>query len=158
MLYFYMSFYNVKSVQKLPITLEEAWSFFSSPKNLDKITPDQMSFVITNNPENKIYQGQIITYKVAPLLGIKMNWMTEITCVRDKKYFIDEQRFGPYALWHHRHSFQEIDGGVLMEDEVNYKLPLGILGTLAHALFVKRQLKDVFEYRRLKLIELFGEM
>ncbi|MGB1038763.1 MAG: SRPBCC family protein [Bacteroidia bacterium] len=153
-----MSFYNIKSVQKLPISLDEAWSFFSSPKNLDKITPDKMSFVITNNPEDSIYQGQIITYKVAPFLGIKLNWMTEITTVNNKNYFIDEQRFGPYAFWHHRHSFEETDDGVIMKDEVNYKLPMGILGTIAHKIFVKKQLNEVFEYRRLKLIELFGEI
>jgi ligand-binding SRPBCC domain-containing protein len=153
-----MAFYTIKTEQKLPISLEEAWVFFSSPKNLNEITPKDMGFVITNSPSPKMFAGQIITYKVSPLAGIKMDWMTEITQVADRQYFIDEQRFGPYALWHHQHHFEEIDGGVLMRDEVNYKLPFGLLGVLAHLVFVKNKLKQIFDYRHKVLEERFGKL
>jgi ligand-binding SRPBCC domain-containing protein len=153
-----MAFYNLKTEQKLPITLDQAWDFFSSPLNLSKITPPEMGFQITNNPSPKMFQGQIITYKVSPVWGIKMPWMTEITTVVDKEYFIDEQRFGPYALWHHRHSFTAIEGGVLMQDEVNYKLPFGFLGSIAHSIFIKKKLGQIFTYREKILLERFGTL
>ena len=151
-----MSFYSIKTELNLPISIQEAWEFFSSPKNLSKITPKHMGFIITNQPSETMFEGQIITYKVSPLLGIKINWMTEITTVKDNEYFIDEQRFGPYSLWHHRHHFYEIDGGIKMIDEVNYKLPFGFLGSIAHRLFVRKKLKSIFEYREKVLIEMFG--
>jgi ligand-binding SRPBCC domain-containing protein len=103
-----------------------------------------------------MYPGQIITYTVKPVLGIPLPWMTEITHVADKEYFVDEQRFGPYALWHHKHFFRKIEGGVECIDKVDYKLPLGFLGSIAHSLFVKKQLKGIFNYRHKKLEELFG--
>ena len=152
-----MSFYSLKTEQNLPISLQEAWDFFSSPKNLSKITPKHIGFIITNQPSETMFEGQIITYKVSPLLGVKINWMTEITTVKDNEYFIDEQRFGPYSLWHHRHHFYEIDGGIKMIDEVNYKLPFGFLGSVAHRLFVRKKLKSIFEYREKVLIEMFGQ-
>jgi ligand-binding SRPBCC domain-containing protein len=152
-----VSFYSLKTEQNLPISLQEAWDFFSSPKNLSKITPKHMGFIITNQPSETMFEGQIITYKVSPLLGVKINWMTEITTVKDNEYFIDEQRFGPYSLWHHRHHFYEIDGGIKMIDEVNYKLPFGFLGSVAHHLFVRKKLKSIFEYREKVLIEMFGQ-
>jgi len=152
-----VSFYSLKTEQYLPISLQEAWDFFSSPKNLSKITPKHMGFIITNQPSETMFEGQIITYKVSPLLGVKINWMTEITTVKDNEYFIDEQRFGPYSLWHHRHHFYEIDGGIKMIDEVNYKLPFGFLGSVAHRLFVRKKLKSIFEYREKVLIEMFGQ-
>ncbi len=150
-----MSFYCLKTKLILPISLNEAWDFFSSPENLNKITPEDMGFIITNKPAKKMFAGQIITYKVSPLLGIKINWMTEITHVKEKEYFIDEQRFGPYALWHHRHSFKETENGVEMEDEVNYKLGFSFLGNIAHSLFVKKKLDHVFEYRQQRIAEIF---
>ena len=153
-----MSFYRLKTEQKLPISLQEAWDFFSSPKNLSKITPKHMGFIITNQPSETMFEGQIITYKVSPLLGVKISWMTEITTVKENEYFIDEQRFGPYSLWHHRHHFYEIDGGIKMIDEVNYKLPFGFLGSIAHRLFVRKKLKSIFEYREKVLIEMFGQI
>ncbi|NBV56459.1 MAG: hypothetical protein EBR72_01425 [Bacteroidetes bacterium] len=153
-----MSFYSLKTEQKLPISLQEAWDFFSSPKNLSKITPKHMGFIITNQPSETMFEGQIITYKVSPLLGVKISWMTEITTVKENEYFIDEQRFGPYSLWHHRHHFYEIDGGIKMIDEVNYKLPFGFLGSIAHHLFVRKKLKSIFEYREKVLIEMFGQI
>jgi ligand-binding SRPBCC domain-containing protein len=153
-----MKIYTKSSKQSIPISLDEAWSFLSDPKNLKIITPDYMSFNIISGAERKMYAGQIIQYIVTPLLGIKAKWVSEITQVVDKEYFIDEQRFGPYAFWHHKHFIKEIDGGVEMEDIIDYKVPLGILGQLVHPILVKPKLEEIFEYRRKKLIELFGEI
>jgi ligand-binding SRPBCC domain-containing protein len=154
----YMSIYRLKTVQKLPITLEEAWDYFSSPKNLKNITPEYMNFKIKNEEElGKMYPGQIIEYTVEPLLGIPLTWVTEITHVEELKYFVDEQRFGPYSLWHHKHFFEKTKGGVLMTDIVDYKLPMGFLGNIAHVIFVKKQLKGIFDYRFKTLIEKFGK-
>jgi ligand-binding SRPBCC domain-containing protein len=152
-----MGSYTLKRVQQLPISLDEAWEFFSSPRNLKEITPPYMNFkVLSNSESDKMFAGQIITYTVTPILGIPLFWMTEITHVKDKEYFIDEQRFGPYSLWHHKHFFKEIAGGVEMTDLLDYKLPLGFLGNTAHALFVKKQIENIFEYRNKVLLERFG--
>lgn len=143
-----MKIYTLTKKQFLPITLEQAWDFFSSPVNLKKITPEYMGFKITSDlGDGKMYPGQIISYIVRPVLGIPMSWTTEITHVLDKKYFVDEQRFGPYSLWHHQHWFKEVEGGVEMTDIVNYGLPLGILGRIANHIFVEKQLKEIFDYR-----------
>ena len=148
--------HTLHTKQILPITLEEAWDFFSDPKNLKVITPDYMSFNILGGADRKMYPGQIIQYIVTPILGIKTLWVTEITHVVDKKYFVDEQRFGPYALWHHKHFIKAVEGGVEMEDIVDYKLPFGWFGNLFHGLIVKPKLKEIFSYREQKLKELFG--
>jgi ligand-binding SRPBCC domain-containing protein len=140
--------YSLKTVQQLPISLTEAWEFFSNPANLQKITPEKMGFqIISKHQSEKVYAGQIIEYKVKPILDIPLYWMTEITQVVDRKYFIDEQRFGPYSLWHHQHHFEENAQGVLMTDIVHYKLPFWIFGDIANSLFVEKQLKDIFDYR-----------
>ena len=150
--------YTIKTVQRFPINMETAWDFFSSPRNLSRIVPEKMSFEILSNTESeKMFAGQVITYYLRPLLGIKIFWMTEITHCSEGNYFVDEQRFGPYALWHHKHFFKAIDGGVEVTDIVDYKLPLGIFGKFAHWLFVDKQLKEIFEYRQHKLVELLGE-
>ncbi len=153
-----MKTYVLKYETFLPTTLDKAWSFFSSPLNLEKITPPDMGFVVTSDykKDTKIYPGMIITYKVSPLLGIKLNWMTEITHVKDKDYFVDEQRFGPYALWHHQHHFEEVDGGVQMIDLVHYAIPYGFVGRLANSLLVQSKLKKVFAYREETIAHLFG--
>ena len=151
--------YSLKTVQLLPISLDEAWDFFSSPQNLQKITPVDMGFTIISKYHGDVmYAGQIIEYTVKPILGIPLYWMTEITQVNDKKYFIDQQRFGPYSLWHHQHHFKEVQGGVEMTDIVHYKLPLWFLGDIANALFVKKQLKEIFDYRTEKVDALFGKV
>lgn len=116
-----------------------------------------MGFKITTEEMDKMYAGQIISYKVAPLPGLKTNWVTEITHVENGKFFVDEQRFGPYKMWHHEHHFKEVDDGILMTDKVSYKIPFGFLGHLAQVLFVKNQLKDIFEYRVKVLEEKFGK-
>lgn len=144
-------------MQQLPIGLPEAWNYFSTPVNLAEITPPHMGFQITSEVPEKMFPGQIISYRLAPLPGIKVNWVTEITHVEEGKFFVDEQRFGPYPMWHHEHHFEEVNGGVLMTDRVSYKVPFGILGHLAQALFVKKQLKEIFEYRVSALEKTFGK-
>ena len=153
-----MKIYRLHKKQNLPITIDKAWEFLSNPANLKIITPDYMSFDILSGADRPMYPGQIIQYIVTPVLGIKTKWVTEITHVVDKHYFVDEQRFGPYALWHHKHFIKEIDGGVEMEDVVDYKIPFGILGQIAHPLFVKNKLKQIFKFREKKLIKLFGKL
>ncbi|MDF2433566.1 MAG: hypothetical protein JWP44_3197 [Mucilaginibacter sp.] len=153
-----MKTYLLKAEQTIPVSLADAWDFFSSPLNLAKITPKAMNFSVTSdfNPDTKIYAGMMITYKVSPVFGIKMNWMTEITHVKDGEYFVDEQRFGPYALWHHQHHFKAIKGGVLMTDILNYAIPYGIIGRLGNTILVDKQIKKVFSYREKAINELFG--
>ncbi|PWG05352.1 SRPBCC family protein [Polaribacter aquimarinus] len=152
-----MKIYTLQKKQNLPISVEQAWEFLSSPKNLKTITPDYMSFDILSGAEKPMFPGQIIQYIVTPVLGIKTKWVTEITHVKDKEYFVDEQRFGPYALWHHKHFIKKIDGGVEMEDIIDYKVPMGILGQMVHPILVKPKLEEIFAYRQKKLIELFGD-
>ena len=152
-----MSVHTLKRVQRLPISVDKAWDFFSSPRNLKDITPDYMDFNVTSDKEllKNMYPGQVITYTVKPILGIPLFWMTEITQVRDLEFFVDEQRVGPYKIWHHQHHFKAVDGGVEMTDLVHYQLPFGFLGDIANALFVRRQLEGIFEYRVKKLEEMF---
>jgi ligand-binding SRPBCC domain-containing protein len=153
-----MAVYSIKTVQKIPVSLDKAWDFFSSPANLQAITPAKMGFtIISKHHGEKMYAGQIIEYKVKPVLGIPLYWMTEITQVKDKEYFIDEQRFGPYSLWHHQHHFKAIEGGVEMTDIIHYKNPMWLLGDIANSLFVKKQLAGIFDYRYKKVEELFGK-
>jgi ligand-binding SRPBCC domain-containing protein len=140
--------YSLKTVQVLPISLEKAWDFFSSPANLAEITPKNLGFnIISKHHGEKMYAGQVIEYKVSPVLGIPLYWMTEITHVEQHKFFVDEQRFGPYSMWHHQHHFKEVPGGVEMTDIVHYKLPFWFLGDIANSVFVKKQLNDIFDYR-----------
>lgn len=153
-----MAFYQLHTSQKIPATIEQVWDFISSPKNLKEITPPHMGFDITSkNLPEKMHPGMIISYKVSPLLGIKMTWVTEITHVREKEFFVDEQRIGPYALWHHQHRIEPIENGVLMTDIVSYKPPLGFLGAIANSLLIKRQLKEIFDYRTRAVEKIFGK-
>ncbi|NHN24460.1 SRPBCC family protein [Flavobacterium jejuense] len=152
-----MKIYTLKSKQNLPISIEEAWDFLSNPKNLKTITPDYMGFNILSGDDKPMFSGQIIQYIVTPILSIPTKWVTEITHVQDKKYFVDEQRFGPYSLWHHKHFLKKIPGGVEMEDIIDYKIPMGILGQIIHPILVKPKLNEIFDYRRKKLVELFGD-
>ncbi len=153
-----MAFYQLIKTQKVPVSLDEIWGFISSPGNLKEITPEHMGFIVTsNNGGQKMYPGMIITYKVSPLLGIKLNWVTEITHVKDHEYFVDEQRIGPYAMWHHQHKIEPITGGVLMTDIVTYQPPMGFLGAMANFLFIKRQLKQIFDFRTVALEKRYGK-
>jgi ligand-binding SRPBCC domain-containing protein len=150
--------YTLYRKQLLPITLDQAWEYFSSPHNLQEITPKEMAFtVLSKHKTEKMYPGQIICYYVKPVLNIPLFWMTEITHVKDKEYFVDEQRYGPYSFWHHQHFFSAVEGGVLMEDLLHYKLPLGPLGALANSLFVSKKLDTIFNYRKQVLEVKFGK-
>ncbi|TVZ55160.1 ligand-binding SRPBCC domain-containing protein [Lutibacter sp. Hel_I_33_5] len=149
--------YTLETEQELKIPLEEAWDYFSSPENLANITPKSMGFNITSKVDKKAYQGQIITYKVSPVPFIKTNWVTEITQVKENDFFIDEQRFGPYKMWHHEHWFEELaNGNTFMKDKISYKIPFGFLGHIAQAIFIKKQLKSIFEYRYITLEKMFN--
>lgn len=148
--------YQFKTTQKLNISINEAWNFLSNPKNLKDITPEYMRFDIISGDDKKMFPGQIIEYILTPVFNIPFKWVTEITHVKQKKYFVDEQRFGPYSFWHHKHFIKEVEGGVIMEDIVHYKLPLGIIGRLAHRLFVKNKVEEIFSFRRKKLDSLFN--
>ncbi|MGQ9799154.1 MAG: SRPBCC family protein [Ignavibacterium sp.] len=152
-----MKIYQLKSSQILPISLSTAWKFFSDPKNLSKITPKWLNFEIISKPPNRMYAGLIITYKVKPMLNIPRTWVTEITHVNEPYYFVDEQRFGPYKMWHHEHIFTEIPGvGVEMRDIVTYVVPFGLLGRIANSLFVRKKVLEIFEYRKEVLLKMFG--
>lgn len=149
--------HHLLSVQKLPVSLEETWKFFSDPHNLLTITPSFLNLKVANEIfGEEVYQGQIITYKVKPLAGISVSWMTEITHLENEKMFVDEQRNGPYKLWHHQHHFKAIDGGTEMTDIVHYSLPFGMIGEIVHPV-VKKKLLEIFTYRHNKINELFGK-
>lgn len=145
--------------QYLPIPLEEAWNFFSSPLKLAKITPPEMRFKVTSSYDldTKMYPGMILTYQVSPIWGIPMTWVTEITHIKEPEYFVDEQRSGPYALWHHQHHFKEIKGGVQMTDILTYAIPYGFIGAIVNSLLVKKQIKKIFDYRKKAVNDLFGK-
>lgn len=138
------------------MTLDQAWSFFSNPNNLKLVTPPELKMVITSAPQELMYAGMIITYNVHPFLGIPMPWVTEITQVVEQKFFVDEQRFGPYRMWHHQHIFKEVPGGIEAQDIVDYIMPLGPIGTVVHQIFVARQIREIFSYRSKVLAEKFG--
>ncbi|MEQ9219885.1 MAG: SRPBCC family protein [Cyclobacteriaceae bacterium] len=154
-----MATYQFFKEQVLNASMEQLWDFISSPANLKKITPSYMGFDITTKylPE-KMYQGMMISYKVSPVPGFKSNWLTEITHVEPGKYFVDEQRSGPYKIWHHEHKLIPAKKGVLMTDLITYEPPFGILGRVANALLIENKLEEIFAYRRNKLIDLFGEV
>lgn len=153
-----MAIYHFSAEQKIPAPIDTIWAFISSPENLQRITPDYLQFSITSQDlPTDIYPGLIISYNVRPLLNIKMTWVSEITHVKEKESFIDEQRAGPYAMWHHEHHITPITGGTLMKDAVTYKPPFGILGAVANTLFIRKNLKQIFEYRKQVLIDIFGK-
>lgn len=143
-----MKLYHLHQKQFLPITLNEAWDFFSRPQNLEKITPPWLTFQIRSEVPAKMYAGMIVEYKIRDATGLPMSWVTEITQVNEPYLFVDEQRFGPYKFWHHQHHFHEVDGGIEAEDLVHYAMPFGPVGQWVHALYVKRQLRQIFAFRK----------
>ena len=153
-----MSIHTLKREQFLPIGLEESWDFFSDPRNLKLITPPELGLDVTSdeNP-GEIYEGMIITYNVRPLPGITSTWVTEITHVKKPHYFIDEQRIGPYRLWHHQHFFKKQDDGILAEDLIHYAVPFGPLGNLLNSIYIRNNLDNIFSYRNKVLDELFNK-
>jgi ligand-binding SRPBCC domain-containing protein len=150
--------YSIKRTQKIPINLNTAWNFFCKPGNLKQMTPDNIDFNIVSPVESPvIYVGQVLKYKMTSMIGLSIQWVTEITEVEEKKYFIDEQRSGPFKLWRHYHYFVEIPGGIEMTDIVHYKFRFGIFGDIVQVLFLKRRLNKIFNYRFNKLVTLLGE-
>jgi ligand-binding SRPBCC domain-containing protein len=151
-----MAFYQFKKQQIITASIEAVWNFVSSPLNLQKITPPDMGFIITSeNPDQKMYPGMVISYHVKPLLGITTTWVTEITQVLELKYFVDEQRIGPYKMWHHQHLLEPLKNGVLMTDIISYQPPFGFLGAIANELVIRKKLNEIFDYRKLVLEQVF---
>lgn len=142
--------------QEIPISLSESWEFFSKPENLNEITPPDLEFRITSGKPDPMHDGQIITYKIRVAPMIWNTWVTEIKGVIPEKQFIDEQRSGPYKFWHHLHEFEPTENGTLIKDKVNYSLPFGLIGNIAHSIYVKKKLADIFGYRKKILTEKFG--
>lgn len=149
--------YQLKRTQFVKTDLETCWDFFSSPQNLQKITPKSMGFEVLTEINGKMYEGLMIEYIVKPLLGIPMRWVTEIATVKDKQMFVDEQRKGPYRIWHHEHHFKEVAGGIEMTDIVSYELPFGFLGRLVHPILVKKKLEEIFAHRFKVVEEMFNK-
>lgn len=147
--------YQLKSSQIIECSLEEAWSFFSSPENLSRITPSSMDFKIKTDVEGDMYEGMIIKYTVRPILNIPMTWVTEISHIKENSFFVDEQRIGPYKMWHHEHHFYPHEKGVRMVDIVSYSLPFGFIGKIAHWMFVRKKLKGIFKFREEAVIKIF---
>ncbi len=153
-----MKVYKKEWTQFIPRPLDEVWHFFSRPENLSEVTPKEMNFNILSDIANKpMYEGMIINYKVTPVFGIQMRWTTEIRNIKKGEYFVDEQRFGPYAMWHHEHHFREADGGTYMTDLLHYAIPFGPIGNIANALFVSNKIEEIFDYRVKAVERLFGK-
>jgi len=152
-----MKIFTIKTNQSLPISIEDAWDFFSNPNNLPKITPPWLNLKVTSELPDKMYEGMIVTYKVYPVLGIPSNWVTEITTVNEKVFFIDEQRFGPYKFWHHQHHFKETSSGVEMTDIVNYALPFDPFSRPLNNILVGKKVEGIFEFRKEVLNDLFKD-
>lgn len=148
-----MALYKLHQKQFLPVSLDVAWDFFSKPQNLEQITPPWLKFQILGDVPAKMYPGMIVEYKIRDATGLPMQWVTEITQVNEPYMFVDEQRFGPYKFWHHQHFFREVEGGIEAEDIVHYKMPFWFIGLIVHAFYVKRQLKQIFEFRKTFLEE-----
>ncbi len=150
--------HTLKTSQFLKSDIDTVWQFMSFPGNLALITPPYMGFKIISDKDDakKMYPGQIIEYYVTPLLGIKIHWVTEITHVMHHEYFVDEQRYGPYAFWHHKHFLKEVAGGIEMTDILHYKVPFGFIGKIVNSLYIKHKIKEIFDYRSNKLEQLFN--
>jgi ligand-binding SRPBCC domain-containing protein len=153
-----MDLFSIREKQCFPISIEEAWAFFSNPANLGRITPPYLNFEITSDVPEKIYAGMLVTYRIRPILGVAVTWITEITYMAEPHFFTDEQRFGPYRFWHHQHFFREMKGGVEVQDVVHYALSAGPFSKLANALVVRKRLEEIFQYRRDSLEEMFGRL
>lgn len=150
--------YSIEVKQHIPIDVDTAWNFFSCPNNLLKICPPNFNVkILSNSGNSNMYAGQIIQYNISPLFKIPLFWMTEITQVKEKEFFIDEQKKGPYKLWHHQHHFKKVEDGVEMVDIVHYQLPLWFLGDLMHSIFLKNKVKEIFNYRKKVIEEMFGK-
>lgn len=151
-----MAVHKLKDEVLIKASLEDVWNFFSNPKNLQRITPQSMGFKHVYEPEaEKVYPGMLLVYKVSPLLGIPLTWVTEITAVETQRRFVDNQRIGPFGMWHHIHEFEATSEGTLARDILYYKMPFGFLGELVHGITVKKQTREMFEYRKQALKKIF---
>ena len=149
--------YTLYREQFLQTTLQEAWDFVSNPLNLNLITPDNFKFTIISEPPGEIFDGLLIAYRLKlPFLGMR-TWISEIKHIRPYESFVDEQRVGPYKFWYHYHEIKKASKGVVMIDRIHYEIPFYLIGRLAHALFVKKSLTDIFDFRRRKLEEIFAD-
>ncbi|MFB6306100.1 MAG: hypothetical protein ABEH43_03780 [Flavobacteriales bacterium] len=154
-----MAFYQLIKEQDIPASANQVWDFIATPRNLKRITPDEMGFkIITDYVPEKMYEGMKVGYEVFPFRGIKSKWLTEITFIQEGKYFVDEQRIGPYRLWHHQHILEEISEGTRMRDVITYAIPFGVLGSLMNKLIIRKKLEDIFEYRRKAMEKEFGKI
>ena len=150
--------YSLKVKQKISQPIEEVWSFFATPKNLNELTPKNMNFNIISGRSDDFFPGKIISYSVNPFKFWNIKWVTEITHINKNKLFIDEQRFGPYLMWHHEHHFiKNEDGSTTIYDKVIYKIPFGIIGKIAHKLFIKKRLTEIFNFRKKRINQLFTD-
>ncbi len=148
--------HHITTEQFIPISIDKAWDFFSNPHNLNLITPRDMSFKIIGDVPEYMYEGMFIQYKIKPMLNISVDWVTEITHIKDQTFFVDEQREGPYKIWHHEHHFKQHNNGVLMTDKLYYDIGKGFIGSIAGALFVHKKVKHIFDFRYKKIDELFN--
>jgi ligand-binding SRPBCC domain-containing protein len=142
--------------QLIPAPLEKVWEYFCDPKNLNAITPPDMNFEILTGGDIRMYEGQLIEYRVEFVRGLRSRWLTEISHVRECEYFVDEQRMGPYRFWYHEHGFEEAASGTMMKDRVTYAVPAGFLGDILNRVWIAERLTGIFEYRRKMITELFG--
>jgi len=147
--------HTLNTEQTLPLSIEEAWDYFATPRNLEELTPKDICFKILTCSHEKMVEGQIISYKVKIMPFIWIHWVTEITYVKEQEYFIDNQLSGPYSLWHHRHTFEPSEDGVIMKDQIHYAIPFGIIGSIMHKLFIAKKLKSIFDFRYQMLEEKF---
>ncbi len=143
--------------QIVPAPRQKVWEYFCDPQNLNAITPPDMNFEILQGADSKMYPGQLIEYRVEFVRGIRSRWLTEIAHVRAGEYFVDEQRVGPYRFWYHEHGFQDTRAGTRMTDRVTYVVPFGVLGVLVNTFWIRKRLEQIFDFRRQKIVELFGE-
>jgi ligand-binding SRPBCC domain-containing protein len=150
--------YQIRQVIKVKASLKEVWSFYSNPQNLEKVTPEGIGFRLLDALPEEMYTGLVLRYIIKPIAGIPIQWATEITHISPMVYFVDHQLSGPYKIWHHQHHFEEIQGGCQITDIIHYELPLGILGKLAHVLFVKKQLTAIFAHREKTTLKMFGNL
>lgn len=148
--------HSIRTEQYLPIPLKQAWDFFATPRNLNIVTPKELDFVITSDLPERMYEGLIIRYKIRPMLKLRIEWVTEITHIHAMEYFTDEQRKGPYKIWHHEHHFREAEGGVIMTDILHYDIGKSLFGWIAGKLFVHRKVRQIFDYRERALKDFFG--
>jgi ligand-binding SRPBCC domain-containing protein len=147
--------YQIFREQTVPAPINVVWSYFSEPKNLNEITPPDMNFLIINDGGGKMYQGQLIEYRIQFIPYFKSKWLTEIAHVREQNYFVDVQQIGPYRFWYHEHIFDRVGNGTNIRDRVTYSLPFGIIGDIVHTIWVGKRLKSIFDYRSKKMAAIF---